>query len=694
MTVVNGKKTVKPIKVLESITPKKPLVKRTSPAVVIPTFQTSPASLTRFSYNNVQPLPLPQLSGAEQFRANFANVQDLSSKSVVQLVPIAAKARDAIEEARKGIEGAVSNEELQYYTEAFEDEHELYEEACRHLRRQGFALPEISSDIPRNHFVSIRPTLPNSKSAQPRSSHSPRSRSTTQTKIQAIPLPVIEPVLCREQQELVDLIMLRRNVFYTGSAGCGKSTVLKNFVKALEDRGLNVDIVAPTGRAALDIHGSTTWTYAGWTPDSFKKSLKRLKADSHQKHVYKRLKATDVLVIDEISMVENLHFQRLDAVMRESRGCDRPFGGVQLVVTGDFCQLPPVKPFQFCIDCGQELKANFNKTEYTCNKHGVYEDIDKWAFRSKAWADCNLEHVHLTQIHRQSDEVFIKLLQKCRVGTPFTLAEIDLLMNHPSETENAVKLFPTREEVRVVNKQNFDKLKTEKFTYKCYDDFDWNEKHVHLKWKAARNEWNGSLNALRDHRFEPLVDIKEGMLVILLVNLDLQKGLINGSQGTVVGFEKHDAANLPKAPKKEKDSNLAPTIQGDYAQRKEEHVRRFINAAEHQQWPIVQFQNGEKRTIYADCTINELGDEKPYSLLCRTQIPLAPAWAMSIHKSQGMTLDRVIVDLTKGFEEGQMYVALSRARSLEGLKVLGLGKLANGGNPQVKQFLKEKFGIE
>lgn len=233
----------------------------------------------------------------------------------------------------------------------------------------------------------------------------PLATNARQRKIQA---PSDEPALCPEQAALVDLIFKGNNVFYTGSAGYGKSTVLKAFVKKLRDTGKKVHVVAPTGRAALNIGGSTTWTFAGFTPDSHKLPLDKLKAKVMFGNITRnRLKDTDVLVIDEVSMVENLHFERLNEVMKAARYNShtkpQPFGSCQIVVTGDFCQLPPVKPFQHCIQCGKDLiqKTTAGGTlVYECREHGTYADEEKWAFKSKAWDECGFVHVHLKTIHR------------------------------------------------------------------------------------------------------------------------------------------------------------------------------------------------------------------------------------------------------------------------------------------------------
>ncbi|KAK5629041.1 hypothetical protein RRF57_004756 [Xylaria bambusicola] len=188
------------------------------------------------------------------------------------------------------------------------------------------------------------------------------------------------------------------------------------------------------------------------------------------------------------------------------------------------------------------------------------------------------------------------------------------------------------------------------------------------------------------------------MLVVLLTNLDLNRRLCNGSQGIICDYEEFDPKKLPRLPTKNDPMPEFGTIHGDYAEMREYHIRTFMERKEVEKkfWPVVRFHNGEVRTIFAECSVHPLGNKEPFSLLSRTQIPLAPAWAMSIHKSQSLTLDRVIVDLTRAWEEGQVYVALSRATSLSGLKVEGDPRgltVGKGGNSQVRKFHREKFGI-
>jgi ATP-dependent DNA helicase PIF1 len=527
---------------------------------------------------------------------------------------------------------------------------------------------------------------------------------------------------------LVDLIISGKNVFYTGSAGCGKSTVLRAFTRRLRAMGKKVDIVAPTGKAALQVNGSTTWTYLGTRPDHNKLPLSFWRKRAGDGKVKDRLQATDVLVIDEISMIENFHLERINEMMKAARKepdhPEEPFGGVQVVVTGDFCQLPPVKPFQYCLQCGRTLTdvRNLEGSFHKCVQHGLYRDEDKWAFRSQAWEECNFEHFELTQVHRQSDELFIGMLQKCRKGLQLSEKEIEILMNHQVQgVKNATQLHAVRSSVEKINRERYEKIKLVPHTFCSLDHFAWQRAlHPQLEIKGLAKTKDrdtrrpGSLHALealREHRFDECVELKTGMLVVLLTNLDLDAGLCNGSQGTICGWETYDPAKLPKAvvgKKKKDEGEPSNPIFGDLAVMKEGLIRRFVESQhghrpglggervdQKKAWPKVHFLNGQRRTIYAECSVAELGDSTPYSLLSRTQVPLAPAWAMTIHKAQGMTMDKVVVNLSRAFEEGQTYVALSRARSLEGLKIDGDAatlRIGLGPNKEVQAFFRDKFG--
>ena len=493
--------------------------------------------------------------------------------------------------------------------------------------------------------------------------------------------PRTEQTLCAEQLALVELIMNNHNVFYTGSAGCGKSTVLKHFIPLLRREGKKVDVLAPTGKAALEVNGRTIHRYAGWVPRSLGQSLAILESKARGKKVFKRLRETDVLIIDEISMVANHVFERLNHIMKSARGSEKPFGGVQIIVTGDFCQLPPVNGFEYCLHCGTTLGwARDGKHECVKCK-AIFHVTEKWAFRSSAWKECHFRHVNLKVIHRQKDADFKALLNRRRLGEPYTFDEKWFLLEHPSERANAVKLFPRRAEVRTVNDSELAQLPGPALTYLSIDNFNWNREHDALEdyRNHCQEPMKHALEALEEHSFEPKLVLKKGMLVILLANWDLDSGLANGSQGTIVDFEKNDPKLFPEVPRK-----------WDYSSYKNGLVNRFVQQTPVKEWPIVQFLSGSKRTIYPRCMVNELGDDKPYSLLSRTQIPLMAAWAMTVHKSQGMTLSRVIVDLRHSFEPGQDYVALSRAKTVEGLTVEGLPNREMAPDKQVIEFLEEK----
>ncbi|KAF5552897.1 atp-dependent dna helicase pif1 [Fusarium mexicanum] len=509
--------------------------------------------------------------------------------------------------------------------------------------------------------------------------------------------PVInaEPTLSPEQRQLVDAIVYgQRNVFFTGSAGCGKSTVLRTAIRELREQQ-RVTICAPTGRAAVQIGGMTTYSYMGWAPKLFEGGIKALKDASWKMTVRKRLRRTNVLIIDEISMVSSDFLNRMNACLKEVRAdkAHLPFGGIKVIVTGDFCQLAPVNPFEFCYNCGARLTVNKVTGIYRCPKssgHGPWTDEDKWAFRSSAWAEANFACFNLSEIHRQNDPVFVRMLEKCRLGFPFTENDIDLLMNHNCEVEDAPQLFCTRKEVDPINKGKFNAIMGfPKRQYRVLDGFDCRERHKYEYQRYFNTLPNNTLAVHENHPLDPVVNLKETMQVMLQVNLDIRAGLVNGSQGVICGWERIDLARLPE-------------LIGDHSDVREHFVREFTIEhlrlypdEEDQVWPVVRFNNGKTRTIYPWCVANPVGLEEPFSFLHITQIPLVPGWAITVHKSQGMTLERVIVNLTEAFAEGQVYVALSRATSLRGLKVAGSAQgltVGEGGNEEVRQFLADTFG--
>ncbi|KAF7196032.1 ATP-dependent DNA helicase PIF1, partial [Pseudocercospora fuligena] len=385
------------------------------------------------------------------------------------------------------------------------------------------------------------------------------------------------PSLHPEQREIVDAVMNGYNVFYTGSAGTGKSTVLREYVRKLKEMKKHVDIIAPSGIAAVNVGGGTFFSYMGCRPDDFRLDLEKFRRKAHGKKVQARIGATDVLIIDEISMVESQLLTRLDIAMREARSYwikpqakpvlsrrdgSLPFGGVQIVVTGDFCQLPPVKPFEYCLYCDGGEMETLNNVEggpKTCRKcHHVYKDEDKWAFKSPAWAGADFLHFELKEIHRQNDLALITLLQKCRFGIDLPPQERRLLCQ--KSLADPVKLMPTRAEVQRENDAGLRRLRQRSLFLNCLDMFDRRNSEdpttAFLGQPKYENRADGPLKALGTDRFEEKIELKVGTLVLLLVNLDFQAKLVNGTQGKIVDFKPWDPVadamhrRDPDSPKK------------------------------------------------------------------------------------------------------------------------------------------------
>ena len=459
------------------------------------------------------------------------------------------------------------------------------------------------------------------------------------------------PQLSEQQARALQAAMEGRNIFVTGGAGVGKSFVTNLIVKKLKESGRTVQITASTGIAAVNVSGQTIHSFSGVGLGIESKEVLGSKARKNRQTV-KRWRATDVLVIDEISMIKADLFEKVEHVgticrtgfghadtITEAGKATGPFSGIQLIVVGDFLQLPPV-------------------ADRSDTRSGV-----KFAFECKLWEECAFENILLTKVFRQSDVVFVNLLNDLRVGRVseysqnlLHAASRSLDMADPVEP---TQLYPFRKDVLSENKRKFDKLPGEIVRYDAEDKASSKQALRHLE------TLDKNLQAYKT------LETKKGMQVVLLANLNTEVGLCNGSRGVIIGYE------LPN------ENNMSDILQDVQNSAEERNCVAKWMRAQHK-LPVVIFANKITKVIGPhkwDMKVNNGRDT-----IFRRQIPLAAAWALTIHKCQGMTLDRVIMDLKNVFDDGMAYVALSRARCLEGTQLLGFDSRLVKANPRVLDF--------
>lgn len=412
-----------------------------------------------------------------------------------------------------------------------------------------------------------------------------------------------------KQSTALNILKTGQNVFLTGQAGAGKTYVLNQYIDYLRVRGIPVAITASTGIAATHMNGMTihAWSGMGIKDEFNDEDFKRLR---HRQSVTDRLNSTKVLIIDEISMLHAKQVDLLDEILRTIRDDDAPFGGVQVIFSGDFFQLPPV--------------GNKNQS----NKQ-------KFAFMAKAWKTANFQICYLSEQHRQSghDErerfgmSLNDILNQIRHQDVDTLAQNILLSTyHNNIGENYIRLYTHNGNVDSINQEQLALLDGDAHTFDCitYGDktlIDMLAKNI----KAA-----------------PSLTLKVGAKVMFVKN-NQNLNVSNGTMGEVVDFV------LPQA-----------NMDGG---------EKFLHTIK---YPMVRLNSG--RLVCAEPDEWVIEDGLGEVLASYRQIPLALAWAITIHKSQGMTLDAAEIDLSRTFEMGQGYVALSRLRSLDGLKLLGMNK--------------------
>jgi ATP-dependent DNA helicase PIF1 len=450
--------------------------------------------------------------------------------------------------------------------------------------------------------------------------------------------------LSDKQQEALDLAVNGRNLFITGSGGVGKSFVLEQIVEQLEAKRKQVSVTASTGIAALAVGGTTlhSWAGVGQGKESAQELLKKLR---FFKKAAARWRNTDVLIIDEISMLDPELFEKLDVIAKSMRRSQRPFGGMQVIAFGDFFQLSPV----------------FDESE------GQRSTDWEFVFETPAWQALQLEVIILTEVFRQRDQEFVNVLESIRHGqvTPQALELLQKRVGAKLDCSDGIEptqLYARRAQVSNINEKRLAQLPGPEYSY------EYRQTIVGCSGDAKKQV---EQRLLKGCPADPTIKLRRGAQVILLVNLDQERGLVNGSRGVVVGFQGDDDVPL--------DGKLSVTPIASL---------QSVDAS-----PIVRFANGCIEVIGSYGWRIESKQEGWNAV--HSQVPLRLAWALTIHRGQGMTLDRVTVDLGSSvFGVGMSYVALSRVRTPEGLSIARLDPSKIEAHPRVLAYYAEVLEMQ
>lgn len=520
--------------------------------------------------------------------------------------------------------------------------------------------------------------------------------------------------LLPEQKETLKMAAAGKNLFISGSAGSGKSWLARAITHYLKGLGLIVAAVAPGGVPATSIGGTTlrslVYSYVGWTEDADALHMDELLSRGFERAKGSAGSATEVLVIDEISMLDSNRFTRLSMLLsavaegKENDNSRQPFGGAQVIVVGDFYQLPPMKPLARCMWCGSSTILDLVSHTRICPSHGKYFLRHQYAFVSPIWKLCQFSPVQLRSAHRQSDGYHSSSLDAVRTlgGGRSSIHVHELVVGGLDLDDNdcpyATMLHPKKSEADSWNQSAVGLLAGPTRRYRAVDHFFWHsDRHPGLDaYNRRRGGGTGkttNLSALQDHEFEFKLDLKSGMFVLLLTDLDVSRGLVSGAAGVVVGWLAMNGDCLPKAATATgvvEGSNLGLT--GDHRFYREAQIQEFaaVQDVVARTLPVVEFQNGIVETIFPVCAVQELGIDGPPSLLSRTQLPLVAGYGLSIQRSQGLTLRNILPFLAECDQPGQAYTALSRAQNRDGMRVMSIpDQLLR--SPEVHYFMAWTF---
>lgn len=409
------------------------------------------------------------------------------------------------------------------------------------------------------------------------------------------------------QAQALDILKMGKNVFITGPAGSGKTHVINSYVNYLKSHAVDVAVTASTGIAATHIGGMTIHSWSGL---GIRDTLTDYDIEDlmERQYLYKRFERTKVLIIDEVSMLHHFRLDMIEWICRQMKRSEKPFGGMQIVLCGDFFQLPPVT----------------RAKEYD----SVVES--EFAYKAESWLSSKFTICHLSEQHRQKDNIYLSILNQIRENK-VSAKTVELLKTRfnkePDGGGEWTRLYTHNIDVDVVNKKHLSLISGD-------------AKNYHMISKGS----HGLTETLKKSCLSPdVLELKKGARVMFTKN-HIDGGYVNGTLGVVSDFNSF----------------------GD---------------------PIVRTNSGMTFSVSPQSwKIEEEGKIKAEI----TQLPLRLAWAITVHKSQGMSLDAMEVDLSKSFVRGMGYVALSRVRSLSGMKLLGFNDMSLLVDPEVLE-MDQKF---
>lgn len=399
-----------------------------------------------------------------------------------------------------------------------------------------------------------------------------------------------------KQKQALDILKAGRNVYLTGPAGSGKTHLLNQYIAHLKNHNINVAVTASTGIAATHIGGVTIHSWSGLGINDYLSEFE-LEQLEQKEYLWKRFDKTKVLIIDEVSMLSSKMLDTIERICRKMKRSDEPFGGMQVVLSGDFFQLPPI---------GNDVK---------------------FVNHSDAWASMDIRICYLSEQYRQKDSSLEKILNEIRNDT--VTDKTKKLLSKQEGIKTKTRLYTHNEDVDRINEKELEKLKGKVYEYEM----------------NTRGKKNLVANMKKSILAPEILKIKRNAVVMFVKN-GFEEGYVNGTLGVVKGFNKGK--------------------------------------------PVIE--TFDRREIHADIVSWEV-EEDGKVLASVEQLPIRLAWAITIHKSQGMSLDAAEIDLSRSFTPGQGYVALSRLRSLNGLNLKGLNDMALTINKDVhtldKHLLKE-----